>query len=57
MLSFVGPVRVGRQIDDMIVIGVRIMERRWKAGKREVIQTTQGQLWWGSQDWTLYKLV
>jgi len=44
VLSFVGPVRVGRQIDDMIVIGVRIMERRWKGGKREVIQATQGQL-------------
>ena len=37
MLSFVGPVRMGWRIEDVIVIGERMMERRWKGGKRELI--------------------
>jgi len=37
VLSFVDPVRMGWRIVDVIVIGERIMERRWKGGKREVI--------------------
>jgi len=37
VLSFVGPVRIGWRIEDVIVIGERIMERRWKGGKRELI--------------------
>jgi len=37
VLSFVGPVRMGRRIEDRIVIGERIMERGWKGGKRELI--------------------
>jgi len=37
VLSFVGPVRMGWRIEDVIVIGERIMERRWKGGKREHI--------------------
>jgi len=28
---------MGWRIDDVIVIGERIMERRWKGGKRELI--------------------
>jgi len=35
VLSFVGPVRMGWRIEDVIVIGEWIMERRWKGGKRE----------------------
>jgi len=37
VLSFVGPVRMGSRIEDVIVIGERIVERRWKGGKREII--------------------
>jgi len=37
VLSFVGPVRMGWRIEDVIVIEERIMERRWKGGKRELI--------------------
>jgi len=37
VLSFVGPVRMGWRIEDVIVIGERIMVRRWKGGKRELI--------------------
>jgi len=37
MLSFVGPVRRGWRIEHVIVIGERIMERRWKGGKSELI--------------------
>ena len=37
MLSVVGPVRMGWRIEDVIVIGKRIMGRRWKGGKRELI--------------------
>jgi len=37
VLSIVGPVRMGWRIEDMIVIGERIMERIWKGGKRELI--------------------
>jgi len=33
----VGRVRMGWRIEDVIVIGERIMERRWKGGKRELI--------------------
>jgi len=33
VLSFVGPVRMGWKIEDVIVIGERIRERRWKRGK------------------------
>jgi len=40
VLRFVGAVRMGRQIEDVIVIGERIMERRWKRGKRELIEAT-----------------
>ena len=36
MLSLVDPVRIGWRIEDVIVIGERIMERRWKGGKREL---------------------
>jgi len=28
---------MGWRIEDVIVIGIRIRERRWKAGKRELI--------------------
>jgi len=28
---------MGWRIEDVIVIGERIMERRWKGGKRELI--------------------
>jgi len=28
---------MGRRIEDVIVIGERIMERRWKGWKRELI--------------------
>jgi len=35
--SFMGPVRLGGRIEDVIVIGERIMERRWKRGKRDRI--------------------
>jgi len=37
VLSFVGLVRMGWLIKDVIVIGERIMERRWKGRKRELI--------------------
>ena len=37
MLSIVGPVRMGWWIDYVIVIGDKIMERRWKKEKRELI--------------------
>jgi len=37
VLSFVGPVRMGWRIEDVIVIGEGIMERRWKGGERELI--------------------
>ena len=37
MLSFVGPVRMGWRIKDVIVIGEMIMERRWKWEKKELI--------------------
>jgi len=37
VLRFVGPVRMGWRIEDVIVIGERIIERRWKGGKRECI--------------------
>jgi len=37
VLSFVGPVRMGWRMTDVIVIGERIMERRWKRGKTELI--------------------
>jgi len=37
VLRFVGPVRIGWRFEDVIVIGERIMERRWKGGKRELI--------------------
>ena len=37
MLSVVGPVRMGWVIEDLIVMEERIMERRWKGGKREFI--------------------
>jgi len=37
VLSFVGLVRMGWRIEDLIVIGERIIERRWKGGKRELI--------------------
>jgi len=37
MLSLVGPVRMGWQIEEVIVIGERIMVRRWKGGKRQLI--------------------
>jgi len=33
MLSSVGPVRMGWRIEDVIVIGVRVVERRWRGGK------------------------
>jgi len=33
VLSFVSPVRMGWQIEDVIVIGERIMGRRWKRGE------------------------
>jgi len=33
----VGRVRIGGWIEDLIVIGERIIERRWKGGKRELI--------------------
>ena len=32
-----GRVRMGWRIEDVIVIAERIMERRWKGGKRELI--------------------
>jgi len=56
VLSFVGPARLGWQMEDVIVIGERIMVRRWKGGKREPIYAAQGQFLWGSQNCTLYKL-
>jgi len=34
VLSFVGPVRMGWRIDD--VIAERIMERRWKGGSKSL---------------------
>jgi len=37
VLSFVGPVRMGWPIEDVIVIGERITETRSKGGKRELI--------------------
>jgi len=37
VLCFVGPVRVGWGIENLIVIGERIMERRWKGPERELI--------------------
>jgi len=37
VLSLVGHVRMGWRIKDVIVIGERIMKRRWKGGKRELI--------------------
>jgi len=37
VLSMVGPVRMGWRIEDLIVIGERIMDRIWKRGKRELI--------------------
>jgi len=37
VLSFVGPVRMGWRMENVIVIGERIIERRWKVGKREFI--------------------
>jgi len=37
VLSFVGPVGMGWRIEDVIVIEERIMERRWKGEKRELI--------------------
>ena len=43
MLSFVGPVRMDWRIEDVIVIGERIMERRWKEGKRELIEAARGR--------------
>jgi len=43
VLGFVGPVRMGWQIEDVIVIGERIMERRWKEGKRELIYAARQQ--------------
>jgi len=33
VLNFVSPVRMGWQIEDVIGIGERIMERRWKGGE------------------------
>jgi len=36
VLSFMGRVRMGWRIEDVIVNGERIMERRWKGGKREL---------------------
>jgi len=33
----VGAVRIGWRIEDVIVIRERIMETRWKGGKRELI--------------------
>jgi len=42
VLSFVGPVRMAWRIEDVIVIRERIMERRWKEGKRELIQAARG---------------
>jgi len=35
VLSLVGPVRMGWRIKDVIVIGERIIEKRWKRGKRD----------------------
>jgi len=32
----VGPVRMGWRIEDVIVIGERIMERRWKVGRESL---------------------
>jgi len=37
VLSLVGSVRIGWWIEDLIVIGERIMERRGKREKRELI--------------------
>jgi len=37
VLSFVGPVTMGWRIENVIVIEARIMERRWKGGKRKLI--------------------
>jgi len=37
VLNFVGPVRMGWRIEEVIVIGERIVERRYKGGKRELI--------------------
>jgi len=37
VLSFVGPVRIGWRIEDLIVIRERIRERRWKREKTELI--------------------
>ena len=36
MLSFVGPVRMGWRIENVIVIGERIMKSSWKGGKTEL---------------------
>ena len=44
MLSFVGPVRMGWRIENVIVIGERIMEKRYKGGKRERILAARGRL-------------
>jgi len=36
-VSSVGPITMGWRIENVIVIWERVVERRWKGGKRELI--------------------